>query len=561
MLDKIIEKWNELFFILMLSIFAIIFAFIYFGSEDSKNKSMYDGIKLSSLKSDWYVYGSSLDEGQIVFIPETFVVPVGQTVSIRKVCEDMTDGMALCFKTDHTSVRVLINNVEIYSYGWEDIPIGDSPGSKWHIIPMYSENSGKTMEIQFNSEYGRYSGLVPEIFIGYEGDVNLHVQKSTMTEYVIGYISLVLGCLLFISFFLVRRISSMKQLLYLGAYLIFNALWGMVESGYFQFLNGNDFGLYFMKCMLFAIVPVAMVMALKAVGIIKKHFTIVFGVVFTSAICIVLMQLFGVADFYETTHWVHIAVFIASVIVFIDNYIEYKEKQDKNFRLIFIAFVTLLSGVFLDLLDFYTFAMTCRGFLFRISSIIFVIMLGVWAVYQAMDLFAEGTKKEIFANMAYSDTLTGLYNRRAFDEDLRQIEYERMKVIIVMIDLNNLKTINDKLGHQSGDNAIKAISKRLKQFTEKAGERCYRTGGDEFCVICKKMNVNDIMNTCEGINVDLANSKEVPGATLSMAWGYKSYDPYMYDTIEQVVMKADEMMYAKKQKMKAEMAEKAAAQK
>ena len=72
------------------------------------------------------------------------------------------------------------------------------------------------------------------------------------------------------------------------------------------------------------------------------------------------------------------------------------------------------------------------------------------------------------------------------------------------------------------------------------------------------MNVNEIMNVCESINVELSQSKEVPGATLSMAWGYKSYDPYMYDTIEQVVMKADEMMYAKKQKMKAEMAAKAA---
>ncbi len=557
MIGKIIDKWNELLYALMIAAFAIIFIVIYLNSNSSQNQSMYQGIELTSISKDWHIYGSSKADGATVLIPENFDVPAGKTVSIKKTCDNLTDGMALCFKTEHTSVRVIINNVEVYSFGWEDIPLGESPGSKWHVIPLYSADLGKIMEIQFCCAYDKYSGVIPEIFMGYEGDVNLYIQKNTMTGYLISAMILTLGVLLILVYMVARGFAKMRQLVYLGAYLIFIALWGMAESGYFQFLQGNDFGIYIMKCMLFAIVPVAMVMALKQAGLVKKNFIAVYGISFGCAVGVVVAQLLEAYDFFETTFWIHIAVLVVTLIIFMDNYVEYTEKKAKNFSVIFVAFVVLLSTVVLDLVDFYTFAYTETGFLMRIGSVAFVLLLGAWAVFQAMDVYTEGTKKEIFANMAYTDTLTGLFNRRAFDDDLKAIELDRTKVIVVMIDLNNLKTINDKLGHQSGDNAIKAISRRLKRFTEKSGERCYRTGGDEFCVICKKMNVNDIIRTCDEINAELYASREVPGAILSMAYGYKAYDPYMYDTVEQVVMKADEMMYEKKQKMKAEMAAKA----
>ena len=423
---------------------------------------------------------------------------------------------------------------------------------------MQSENMGKIMEIQFSCAYDKYSGVTPEILYGTEADANLYVQNKTVSSYIANYVPLVLGALLLLAFVMVRKLAKIKQLVYLGMYLIFNALWGMAESGYFQFMQGNDFAMHFFKSIMFALVPVAMVVALKEVGIVKKNYGVVFGVVYLSAIAIVVMQLLEIRDFYETTILVHISLIIACAVIFFDNYAEHVETQAKHFKQVFMAFAVLATAIVVDLADFYTFGYSQPGTFLRFGSIIFVTILGSWAITQAMDIYREGTKKEIFANMAYTDNLTGLYNRRSFDDDLKEIEMCRTKVIVVMIDLNNLKTINDKLGHQSGDNAIKAISRRLKRFTEKYGEKCYRTGGDEFCVICKKMNVNDIISTCDGINEELFASREVPGAILSMAYGYKSYDPYMYDTIEQVVMKADEMMYEKKQKMKAEMAAKAA---
>ena len=557
-MKKFKGKWNEILYVFIIIAFTIMFLVIHFNTNSNTHKSLYDGIDLRKLTTDWHLYVGDESDGKLVYLPDKFNVREGDVVTVKRNHESITDGMALCFKTEHTGVRVIVDGVEIYSHGWVDIPLGHSLGSKWHIVELTKEYKNKPIELQFRSYYENYAGVVPAIMIGSVGDANLYVEKNTVDTYILSYVSLILGILLMGVFILTRKLMNVKQLIYLGVYMVVNAFWGMAESGYLQFSHSNDFSSYVLKNLLFLLMPLAMVMALKPIGLIRKHFSLIYASTYGVAVLVVAMQLLGIYDFYEMIHWIHIVLLGVCTLIFYDNYHEYQNRKNKNFILVFIAIVTLMACVVWDMIVFYTFADQLTGYYIRLGAVAFVIILGVWAVGQAIELYREGTKKEIYADMAYTDTLTGLYNRRAFDEDLRGIESARERAVVVMIDLNNLKTINDKLGHQSGDNAIKAISRRIKRFTDQYGEKCYRTGGDEFCVICKRTNVNDIIKTCESINAELFESREVPGAILSMAYGYKAYDPYMYDTIEQVVMRADEMMYAKKQQMKAEMAARAA---
>lgn len=82
---------------------------------------------------------------------------------------------------------------------------------------------------------------------------------------------------------------------------------------------------------------------------------------------------------------------------------------------------------------------------------------------------------------AYSDGLTGLYNRRYFMENLLKYNNEN-EYSIIMVDLNGLKRVNDELGHESGDKFICCVSDLLKkEFTDKA--KICRIGGDEIAII------------------------------------------------------------------------------
>ena len=99
---------------------------------------------------------------------------------------------------------------------------------------------------------------------------------------------------------------------------------------------------------------------------------------------------------------------------------------------------------------------------------------------------ARAAEFESMAHMARTDPLTGLHNHRAFHDELTR-ELQRVSrgptpLSLVMLDLDDLKTVNDKLGHQAGDERLQALAAALRT-TQRAGDSAFRVGGDEFTVI------------------------------------------------------------------------------
>ncbi len=93
---------------------------------------------------------------------------------------------------------------------------------------------------------------------------------------------------------------------------------------------------------------------------------------------------------------------------------------------------------------------------------------------------------DTMAQMASTDGLTGLRNHRAFHEDLDQ-ELRRTSrgptpLSLVMLDLDDLKSVNDQLGHQAGDERLRALANAIRT-TQRAGDSAFRVGGDEFAVV------------------------------------------------------------------------------
>jgi diguanylate cyclase (GGDEF)-like protein len=90
------------------------------------------------------------------------------------------------------------------------------------------------------------------------------------------------------------------------------------------------------------------------------------------------------------------------------------------------------------------------------------------------------------AQIAISDPLTGLRNHRAFQEDLAR-ELQRVSrsdepLSLVLLDLDGLKAVNDRYGHQAGDERLQAVARAIRE-SQRAGDIAYRVGGDEFAVI------------------------------------------------------------------------------
>ncbi len=80
------------------------------------------------------------------------------------------------------------------------------------------------------------------------------------------------------------------------------------------------------------------------------------------------------------------------------------------------------------------------------------------------------------------DTLTGLKNRFNFETWLKSIKYESSDYIVVYIDIDQFKLINDYYGHKTGDSIVSQVADRLEKNLPHA-KSVFRIGGDEFCIV------------------------------------------------------------------------------
>ena len=80
------------------------------------------------------------------------------------------------------------------------------------------------------------------------------------------------------------------------------------------------------------------------------------------------------------------------------------------------------------------------------------------------------------------DGMTGLLNQKSFSNYLEARENEEKKCLIIIMDVNDFKYINDNYGHEFGDKILIEVSKIIKESYKKYG-KCYRMGGDEFAII------------------------------------------------------------------------------
>jgi len=87
-------------------------------------------------------------------------------------------------------------------------------------------------------------------------------------------------------------------------------------------------------------------------------------------------------------------------------------------------------------------------------------------------------------NLAYYDILTGVKNRTYYDRVIRQ-KYCIKDCYVTYIDVDNLKSINDRFGHHAGDTLIRGVANQLKRINSADKEIC-RIGGDEFILISKE---------------------------------------------------------------------------
>ena len=242
-------------------------------------------------------------------------------------------------------------------------------------------------------------------------------------------------------------------------------------------------------------------------------------------------------------------------IVLYGGFARMRQHKNKKIMRIMIGYIVFSVCSVTAMLFFYQGNTTQYSIAYVVGILGFVFFLADAACISIYEQIRENANVTMYAKMAYTDMMTGLGNRAAFMEDSRKDETFESALAYIMIDANNLKKINDSLGHTRGDELLTTVSRCIEDGVKHTigNGRCYRIGGDEFVIRLRnatRQDAEDCMQHVREALVEAGKKTDIPiSAAMGCAWSGET----VKDT-EKLLQHADAEMYENKQMMKRQQA-------
>jgi len=162
---------------------------------------------------------------------------------------------------------------------------------------------------------------------------------------------------------------------------------------------------------------------------------------------------------------------------------------------------------------------------------------------------------EMLQNLSYLDGLTGIANRRHFDQEFlqesRRSKREKTSLSLIMLDIDYFKAFNDTYGHLKGDDCLKTVATTLKKNLRRPGDFPARYGGEEFTVVLPNTDevgagiiAEELRTSIEKAGIEHINSLCADHVTVSL--GVVTRFAGQADTPDDLILAADRALYRSK---------------
>lgn len=471
---------------------------------------------------------------------------------------DIPVNKQIIMRIDNINIRILVNNIEVYSYGYNKnkVQYSKSSGNLWcsFISPGIKVNDKIKIEIynQYTDHVKTtYKSFIKNIYVGYESVLIQNQISSKLVNMFTSIFVICIGVICIGQAIIIKRLKkSIEKLICFGFLCVSSGLWAFLDFNiqnyiipYPVFNNSLDmislmlsmfflisyFGLFLDgKCRM-----VTIVLALSFIGIM---------------IGTTIIQYLGLADYYDCLIYIQTACLIYTPVLLGCVVCQSKKAKTSEMRNLVISSIILGIGIIGDAIC-NMFDMVPFMIWFKVSYFIFIIIQFLSITQVIRNAIIESAKVQVLEEQAYRDGLTGARNRTSYLNKVKTINKNQSNkacINVFVFDINDLKVVNDTLGHESGDDLIRRCMEILTKIFNK--DEVYRIGGDEFVVIqdsylnCSK-NVEDRIRE----EIDLHNLLNIHKPKVSIAYGVATY---YNGSFEEAFSRADKEMYKNKEKMK-----------
>ena len=458
----------------------------------------------------------------------------------REISAEML-GKVVCFYSYDSFVDATADGENIYHYG-ESHRFLKSPGTLWHMITVPADALGETLVVKLQFAYDYKFTTDIRMMLGSSGAVVLTLLRREALDLVVNIAMFILGILLCTVFFLeFKNKMADKSSLYLGLLSICFVLWTNNSMFFTQLIFPYGAGQYFVYYFFLFMLPLLLMCYLETITKSLK-----FNYLFWSHAVLVLvltaLQLTGTAEFTETLSI--FLVFSAVEMLIAIGLLVMKRGSQGNRRLL-VAFVTMVVCIIINAGLFFLSPTLGVSTTVAKLGISFYLLVSIYdSVSNIITDMAEAKQTKALRKIAFTDSLTGVGNRYAFNNDINNIPLQDLSLF--SLDINNLKYYNDTYGHACGDTLIcKAI-----QMMNQVFELLYRTGGDEFIAISSRCTDAELVAMKRKLGeLMLSHNSGAPEVLVEIACGYSGFQEGDV-TFEDILRRADAEMYKDKMELK-----------
>jgi len=509
--------------------------------------------ELIDLNQGWTVEYEGIVKENVTFPADLKLEPNTPYTARLIIPLDIEDHIRLRIRSSMQDVIVYVDGEEIFR------DIKDVNGklvvpdaSLWHIFELPNNIGGKELKLEMVSPTRAFSGTLNEVYAGQGKDLMYNMVKGNIFNLSISVLMFIFGILTIgLSFFL-KNVGD-NRLLHLGLFAVSVSIWIFSESKLLQLLSGNRFILGSLSYILVAIIPMVFSLYLKEAIISKyKDIMVVFSVMFfISLILNMFLQLSGTANFItsiQTTLVLMALALISSILFLILEWKQEGNPQAKNM----LMYTSILS-VFLaiELYNFFAGNYEVTSFYSSIGILLFFVLITLNTFKGLNQILLVEKETEILKKLAFKDFLTNGGNRAAFERyiDKVGVEGNQRPFRLVMMDINNLKNINDNFGHKEGDKAIIQCNEVIEEHFKPFGE-CFRIGGDEFACILFDMDDEKYSSQLSKLKLSLDKLTNEQDYKLEIAIGTNVYEHHDNQDLREFIHNTDLRMYSNKKAMK-----------
>ena len=536
------KNGNRFFLIIYLVLFLVsLGTIIYAGTF----------VDWSHLQKDDYILFNNnwVDENQ----KEVELPLVKDETTMQNIIPTLNSDSVISIVSKNVNFDILIDGKIVYEKEKYDEKIfGKVDAATVIEIPLSREDSGKVITFNFSFPYNDSSGKITSIMIGKGSDITLHYISSSMYSYVTGIIAIFFGLAVCLAFVLMWKKKIVDQaLLYFGIFALNIGIYVTNDSRLYQIMYNYDYFYHLIGqlWMLLIVIPLFLFLDKTYNNSNKKFVYFACGY---SVICFIVcytLHILGIKDFHETMILNHISF---SLIIGYMAWLVVKSFMSKNKKNIphCIGVIAICICAALDILLYRVSGQMETSYFTKMAFLIFIFVEGIQIMIKYLEQHEKNMKVELLSKLAYQDGLTELPNRTSFMEDMVDLESHKQTTgLIAMFDVNNLKKVNDELGHTYGDQMIIMAASVIFSSFGSIG-KCYRIGGDEFVFISKDTNEESFLKQYHVMlkQIEEINRQKNP-FTLSIAMGYSLINNEE-KSMSEILDEADTNMYENKKEMK-----------